>query len=289
MSDWTWELIKAHDSLTEGPVWDGTALFYNECFANTTYRINPDSNEVEVWRTDTGAANGANFSRDGRLFNCEGAAKRMTEVHGPDDVTIIATEHDGVPFNAPNDVAIDNAGRVWFTDPNYGERPTEMDNESVYRADEVNGSWTTTRVTFDTTRPNGLIFSADELLLYVADTPNGPMEHNQLRSYPVNSDGSLGDHTVLHDFGVGRGIDGMCLTADGNILATAGSETAAPGAMLYLFAPSGRVLSTAPTPADSPTNCAFAEEGLNVIYVTFATGHVYRVPGSGLSGLRLYP
>ena len=289
MSDWTWELIKAHDSLTEGPVWDGTALFYNECFANTTYRINPDSNEVEVWRTDTGAANGANFSRDGRLFNCEGAAKRMTEVHGPDDVTVIAAEHDGVPFNAPNDVAIDSAGRVWFTDPNYGERPTEMDNESVYRADEVNASWTTTRVTFDTTRPNGLIFSADELLLYVADTPSGPKEHNQLRSYPVKSDGSLGDYTVLHDFGVGRGIDGMCLTADGNILATAGSDAAGPGAMLYLFAPSGRVLSTAPTPADSPTNCAFAEEGFNVIYVTFATGHVYRVPDGGLSGLRLNP
>ncbi|NQW17191.1 MAG: SMP-30/gluconolactonase/LRE family protein [Chloroflexi bacterium] len=289
MSEWTWELIKEHDSLTEGPVWDGSALVYNECYANTTFKFDPTSKNIEVWRTNTNISNGQNFSRDGRLFNCEGGAKQMTEVHGPDSVTVIANEHDGIPFNAPNDVAIDRSGRVWFTDPNYGDRPTAMDNESIYRVDETDGSWTTTRVTFDTTRPNGLVFSADESILYVAESPNSPISRSQLRAYPVNSDGSLGDHTVLHDFGAGRGIDGMCLTADGNILATAGADSAGPGPMLYLFAPSGRVISTAPTPADSPTNCAFAEDGLAVLYVTFATGHVYRVPNSGLTGHRLYP
>ena len=38
---WEWELIANHDSLTEGPTWDGSGLLYNECYAATTYRWDP--------------------------------------------------------------------------------------------------------------------------------------------------------------------------------------------------------------------------------------------------------
>ncbi len=288
MPDWTWEEIAHHDELTEGPVWDGTALLYNECAANITYRYDPATGSETVWREDTGGANGQNFSRDGRLFNCEGSAKRMTEISAGKVVAVIAADHNGVAFNAPNDVAIDTSGNVWFTDPNYGERPTAMDNESVYRAAENAGGWDVTRVTFDTTRPNGLLFSLDEKTLYVADSP-GCSADRQLRGYPVGGDGALGHGRVLHDFGEGRGIDGMCLNADGNIVATAGGRNAGPGPMIYVFAPDGEVISTHPTPVDMPTNCAFAEAGLAVLYVTFGTGYLYRVPDTGMRGHIIYP
>ncbi len=289
MPDWTWEEIARHEELTEGPVWDGSLLLYNECAANTTYRYDPATGEETVWRKNTGGANGQNFSADGRLFNCEGAAKRMTEVRDGEIVAVIAGEHEGVAFNAPNDVAIDTKGDVWFTDPNYGERPTDMDNESVYRATETPAGWEITRVTFDTTRPNGLLFSLDEQALYVAESPGGSSQSRQLRAYPINDDGSLSDAEILHDFGAGRGIDGMCLSSDGNIVATAGSSSAGPGSMIYVFDPNGNVISTHPTPVEMPTNCAFAEADLSVLYVTFGTGYLYRVPNTGMRGHIIYP
>ena len=97
----------------------------------------------------------------------------------------------------------------------------ELDHESVYRADpQASGSYSVTRVAFDTERPNGVLLSKDESALYVADSPHAPGNYygeinrdapRQLYSYGILGDGGLDDFNVLHDFGPGRGIDGMCL------------------------------------------------------------------------------
>ena len=90
------------------------------------------------------------------------------------------------------------------------------------------GNWTVKRVTFDTNRPNGVLLSADQSVLYVAESPILDNLRRQLRAYPVNSDGTLGDKSVLFDFGAGRGIDGMALTTDGQILAPQAPAQQAP-------------------------------------------------------------
>jgi gluconolactonase len=289
MTDWTWEQINHHSYLTEGPVWDGTVLLYNECAGNTTWRYHPAGGVASLWRSHTEGANGQNYSPTGRLFNCEGTGKRITEVSLDAAPTVVADNFEGVPFNAPNDLAIDTTGRIWFSDPNYGERPTEMTHESVYRLDESADGWAVTRVSFDTSRPNGVLLSKDEKTLFVAESPHVPERARQLRAYPITEDGGLGEHVVLHDFDGARGIDGMCLNSDGNIVATAGNNAAGPGPMIYIFSPDGEVLSTYETPVDGPTNCAFAEDDLSVLYVTFATGYLYRVPNTGMSGHILFP
>ena len=63
----------------------------------------------------------------------------------------------------------------------------------------------------------------------------------------------VGSYTVLHTFGkdsrgVQRGVDGMCLDTEGNIIACAGWREAGPGPMIYVFAPSGRVIETHQVP-----------------------------------------
>ena len=70
---------------------------------------------------------------------------------------------------------------------------------------------------------------------------------------------------VLHDFGTGRGIDGMTQDAAGNIFATAGSGDKAG---IYVFSPEGKPLALIPTPGD-PTNCEFGADG-STLYVTSA-------------------
>ena len=290
---WQWELIAKHDTLTEGPTWDGSALLYNECYAATTYRWDPKSGESEVWRTGTNQANGMKFDRSGRLFACEGAGNRVVEINptNPSSPSIaIADNIDGATLNMPNDLDVDGQGRIYFSDPNYSAEPNNLPHESVYLAAHTfGGNWTTKRVTYDTNRPNGVLLSADQSVLYVAESPVIYDLRRELRAYPINPDGTLGDCAVLFDFGAGRGIDGMALTTDGQILATAGEPTAGAGSAIYVFEPNGLVRATHRTPADSPTNCTFGGPGLDVLFVTFATGHVYQVRNTGMTGHLVYP
>jgi gluconolactonase len=87
------------------------------------------------------------------------------------------------------------------------------------------GNWTLKRLTTDTTSPNGLLLSQDERTLYVAQSDYDGVR--ELRAYPLQNDDTLGAYTVLHTFGqdargVQRGVDGMCLDTEGNIIACAG-------------------------------------------------------------------
>ena len=294
MSDaWEWELIAKHDSLTEGPVWDGSALLYNECYAAVTYRWDAENGERIVWRTDTNQSNGMKFDRSGRLFTCEGAANRVVEIDpaNPNTApTVITSSLDGAKLNIPNDLDVDGRGRIYFSDPNYSASPNNLPHESVYMAEHIfGGNWTVKRVTFDINRPNGVLLSADQSVLYVAESPVKPELKRELRAYPVKADGTLGDKTVLFDFGPGRGIDGMTLTTGGQVLATAGEATKGAGSAIYVFEPNGLVRGTHRTPADNPTNCTFGGTALNILYVTFATGHVYQVKNTGMTGNLAYP
>jgi gluconolactonase len=293
MSDWNWTQIANHDTLTEGPVWDGSGLLYNEVSASTTYRWDPKTTESTVWRTNTGETNGMTFDRQGQLFACEGGAHRVTKIDPENrnaDPMVISDAFEGQTMNCPNDLAVDSRGRVYFTDPNYSQNPNNLEHEAIYMAEHTfGGNWNTLRVTFDTFKPNGVLFSINQKTLFVADTPTDPTETRRLLAYPVNEDGTLGDHQVLHDFGAGRSIDGMTLTSTGTILATAGASSLGPGPMIYEFETSGRVVRTHPTPADSPTNCTYGGSSLSTLFVTFMGGEVYQVENTGHTGHLAFP
>jgi gluconolactonase len=104
----------------------------------------------------------------------------------------------------------------------------------------------------------------------------------------VKPDLSLGEPAVLHDFGANRGIDGMVLDEEGNIVATAGWETGGPGPSIYVFSPAGEVLERHPVPANRPTNCTFAGPDLTTLYVTTTEGHLFRAR-TARRGWLLYP
>ena len=293
MPEWNWTQIADHPTLTEGPVWDGSGLLYNECYANTTFRWDPKANESAVWRENTGQANGMSFDRQGQLYVCEGDAHRVTRLDPENpgaEPMVISNPPTGGTLNWPNDLAIDSQGRVYFTDPNYTGDPNNLPHESVYMTEHTfGGNWNTTRVTFDTKKPNGVLLSLDQKTLFVAGSTHEPGDPRQLRAYPVKEDGTLGDYQVLHDFAQSRGIDGMTLTSTVTIVATAGSSDSGPGPMLYELEASGRVVRTHPTPADSPTNCTYGGSSLSTLFVTFAGGEVYQVDDTGHTGHLAFP
>lgn len=274
---WSFERVAGPFTFSEGPVWDGSALLFTDIRASRIMRYDPASRACTVFAENTNHANGLTLDRQGRLLACEGGGRRIVRYEADGSRTALADRFEGKRLNSPNDIVDDGQGRVWFTDPRYGERDgLELGHESVFRLDpQPDGGYSIHRVTFDTTRPNGLVFSPDERTLYVAESPPAPDGNRQLRAYPVNSDGTLGAVRIVHDFGPHRGIDGMRVDAEGNVVASCGWATSGPGPRIAVFAPDGAIVAEHPTPTD-PTNCCFAEAGLTVLYVTGYDGALYR-------------
>lgn len=276
---WEFEVLAEPMGLTEGPVWDGSGLLFTNIPNSRIMRYDAASGEFSVFRTGTNSANGLQLDSAGNLYACEGGGRRMVRYETDGGVTVLCDAFEGKRLNSPNDLAIDAQGRIWFTDPRYGDfrADMELDHESVFRLDpQPDGSWRVQRMTFDTTSPNGLLVSPDNRTLYVAESKYGDGQKRELRAYPIGDDGALGAYSVLHNFYPHRGIDGMTLDADGNLVATAGWEVSGPGPMIYVFAPNGRVLETHPVPCERPTNCTFGGPDLQDLYVTSIEGHLLR-------------
>lgn len=280
---WEFEQLSGPFGFTEGPVWTGHSVLFSDIPNSRILEYDVETGECSEYVTETNNANGLKFGPDGDLYVCEVAGRRIARYDSEGNRSVVVQEYEGNRLNSPNDLAVDDQGSIWFTDPRYEGNAAgldaadrELDHDSVYRVDPVNGNeWEITRLTNDTTRPNGILVSDDRTQLYVAQSDPREGYPCELRSYPIRDDGTLGDYTVLHDFSPHWGIDGMALDDDGNVVATAGSDESGPGPMLYVFAPSGRVLATHPYPGVQPTNCCFGDEYLQSLYVT-GDGCLYR-------------
>lgn len=288
---WDFELVAGPFDFTEGPAWDGEVVLFTDIPNNRIMRYDPSNGECTEFRTGTNEANGLMFDKAGHLYACEGGGggRRMVRYNADGTTDVLVDRFEGKRLNSPNDLAFDAQGRIWFTDPRYGEKFDDMElgHESVFRLDpKPDGGWEISRVTHDTTKPNGLLISPDGKWLYVAQSHYGDNKR-ELRGYPINDDGTVGEYEVLHNFFPHRGIDGMCLDTEGNIVATAGWEQSGPGPMIYVFAPNGRVLETHPLPTDQPTNCTFGDADLQTLYVT-AGGCLYRTR-TERKGYLIYP
>src|SRR3954466_8959317 len=171
---WTFELLAGPMTITEGPAWDGSGLFFTAIRQNRILRWDPATKSIITVYADTNGTNGLLLAPDGRLFACESGSGTMACYDTNGTKTILISQYEGKRFNAPNDLALDSQGRIWFTDPRYGEQEgRELDHDSVYCiTPPADGStpWGLARVTFDTTRPNGILISPDERTLYVAQS-----------------------------------------------------------------------------------------------------------------------
>ena len=275
-------------SITEGNAWDGELMLYSNISMNRIMSYDPDTGLVEVWREDTEGTNGLNFDTEGRLFGCAGDGRKIVRFDPNGDMVTIVDRLDGRRINSPNALAITPSGSIYFSDrvghtnPEVGIRFSAI----ISAEPQDDGTYAAVRRTFDTSMPNGLLFSSDYRTLYVAQSDYRASEKIELRAYPVNDDGSLGDYEVLHDFGPHRGIDGMTLSSEGNIVACTGWEISGPGGMITVFDPKGRIIETHPTPAERPTNCTFVGEDL---YVSSIEGHLLVARNTGMTGYLLWP
>ncbi len=214
---------------SEGPVWfaAGQYFLWSDIPNNRILRFDDTDGSVSTFRQPSNNSNGHTVDRQGRLISCEHLTRRVTRTELNGSITVIADTYDGKRLNSPNDVVVKSDGSIWFTDPSYGilmdyegERAdSEIGACHVYRVDP-NGAIQI--VADDYVKPNGLAFSPDESVLYIADTgithdPDGP---KHIRRHTVNPDNTLGGGDVFATCTEGL-FDGFRLDLDGRIWSSA--------------------------------------------------------------------
>lgn len=287
------EMIQEHGA-GEGPAWHPKLGLLTSGEGNINLR--DKAGKSSVYRKGAGS-NGLMFDREGRLVIAEPVQRRVTRLEKDGSLKVLADKYEGKRFNQPNDLTMDGKNRIYFSDPCYGDRSamemTDKDGrkiEGVYRID-LDGK--VTRIIDKLDRPNGLVVTADDRYLFVADNNNDTAGGaRKLWRFDLQSDGSvnLSSQKLIHDWKTTRGPDGMKLDADGRLFVAAGlnkpnppHETAdKPTAGVYVFSPEGKLIQFIPILRDETTNCAFGGDDLRTLFVT-AGGTLWsvrvKVPG----------
>lgn len=192
----------------EGPVWfnDSGYLVWSDIPNQRLLRWVPDLG-VGVFRAPVEYPNGNTRDRQGRLVTCEHGTRRVVRTEPDGTVTVIADNYRGRRLNSPNDVVVKSDGTVWFTDPTYGilsdyeghQAEPELDGCYVFRSDPETGELTA--VAEDFVQPNGLAFSPDESVLYVADSGSShdPEAPHHIRAFDVIDGRVLTNSRVFAD------------------------------------------------------------------------------------------
>ena len=293
----TWKFEKVagpYKGRTGGLAWDGKTMLFSAVQEERVQRFDPGTGKADVFRKYTGRTNGLAIAADGSVFGAQEGGRRI--IHFLKDGSTAPTNDllDGKHHNQPTDVIVDSAGRVWIADPYNGTPPYGppvypfLDHASVLRL-ERDGShtWKMKRMTHDTKGPRSVLLSADEKTLYVADGDVERGDTCQLFAYAVKPDGNIEPGKALVAFmAVERGIEGMCLDSEGNIVACAGWKKSGGGPVIYVISASGTLLETHPAPADMPMRCTFGDAGLTSLYITAGDGGLYRANNTGRRGLQ---
>jgi gluconolactonase len=298
---WTFERVAGpRQGPTGGLAWDGSALLFSAVMEERLLRFDPATGNTTDFRGWSGRTNGIAFGPGGELYGGQEGGRRVCQFLPDGSGAVTALRLDGHIHNHPSDLTVDRGGRIWFTDPYhelYAFGPQifpYLDHQSVLRIErDAHRAWRMVRVTHDSRSPRALALSPDEKTLYVADGNMKQSAPRELRAYAVKADGTADDYRVLASFGadhygVHRGIEGLCIDGDGNIVAVGGSAQAGPGPRVMVIAPSGAVLESHPLPCDMPMRCAFGDAGLASVYVSSGDGSLYRAQNTGYRGLQRF-
>lgn len=266
--------------------------------AGYIWKFDPATQKTTIFRSPSGMSNGIKFDAAGNMIVAEGAdygGRRVTRTDMKTGKTkIIAGLYEGRPLNSPNDITIDEKGRIYFSDPRYlGHEPIDQPLVGVYRIDT---DGTLHRIISDAGKANGVCVSPDQKTLYVVSNENGATAIDRLNrgsagqadkvttplrkglmallAYDLAADGSAKFRKTLVDYSPYDGPDGLTCDKDGNLYVAVRAENR-PGICVY--SPEGRELAYIPT--EVPTNVGFGRGAdSKLLYIT---------AGSSLYSIRL--
>ncbi len=250
--------------------------------AGHIWKYDPLTGKTGIFRSPSGMSNGIKFDARGDMIVAEGADYGGRRIIRTDMQTgksfILAGLYEGKPFNACNDITIDEKGRIYFSDPRYlGHEPVDQPVMGVYRID-TDGS--VQRIITDAGKPNGVAISPDQKTLYVVSNDNGSTGLDRLPegvstrkgrmallAYDLHENGTATFRKELVDYWPEDGPDGLVCDKSGNLY-VAERSLKRPG--IAIRDPEGKELGFIPT--EVPTNVGFGRgKDANLLYITAGT------------------
>lgn len=273
------EKVASGATWAEGPLWlpRRRALRFSDIPGDRILEFSEETGELSIFAEGVEFTNGRTLDLEGRVVECSHGrrAVQRDDSAGPGDVhrpEVLVDRLGPVRLNSPNDVVTAPDGAIWFTDPSYGIRKPEEghlgDEEYgdrwVLRLDPATGELRP--VITDMEAPNGLAFSPDASLLYVADSA-GPERGHSIRVYDViGGDRARYGRPFVE---VSPGVpDGIRVDTAGNVWSSSASG-------VQVFSPDGWPLLGLPVP-ETVSNLCFGGEDGRTLYMT-ATTSLYRV------------
>lgn len=260
----------------EGPVYfaEGDYLLWSDIPNNRMLRWS-DADGMSVFREPANFTNGHTRDLQGRLVSCEHGGRRISRTEEDGSITVLVDNYQGKKLNSPNDLVVKSDGTIWFTDPPYGilsnhegyQADSELGANYVFRFDPESKDISIIADDFD--KPNGICFSPDESLLYVADTgashdPNGP---HHIRVFDVVDGKSLANGRLFADIEPGL-ADGFRVDIHGNVFTS--SEDS-----IQVFEPGGHRLGKIMVP-EKIANCTFGGPDKNRLFIA-ASSSIYSI------------
>lgn len=279
----TLEKVASGTTWAEGPVWlpDRRAVRYSDIPANRIVEFSEETGELTVYSDSAEYTNGRTLARDGSVIQCS-HGRRAVERDDGGQLTTIIDSWNGVRFNSPNDVVMKSDGTIWFTDPSYGIKKAgeghrgelEYGDHYVFRFEPDTGR--TDPVVIDVEMPNGLAFSPDERILYVADSsvdppsavpdPARPGGHS-IHAYDVFAGRHAKNGRVFVEVSPGL-PDGFRVDANGNVWTSSLDS-------VQVFSPAGELIERIPVPEKVANVCFGGDEG-STLYIAASTS-LYRI------------
>lgn len=279
---------------SEGPLWmrDGNYLLFNDVPGNTMYRWSPNEGKsvflkpsgyggTDVEGLREAGANGLDAEPQGTVLLADSGSRLIARLDpATKRKTTLAATYAGKRLNSPNDVVRHGNGSVYFTDPPYGLKGID---ESPLKEQPVNGVYrldpdgSVHLIEGELRFPNGVALSPDQRTLYVA---NSDEKRPVWMAYRLDDRGNALDRRVLADAsdliaaGASGAPDGLCISGDGHLFASA------PGGLLVMDA-DGKRLGRIETGA-RVSNCAFGDDGRTLYMTSHTTVARVRVKVMGL-------
>ena len=257
----------------EGPVYVPAArhVLWSDIPNNRVLRFVEDDGSVSVFEAPCGYQNGHALDAEGRVVACEHGGRRISRLDHDGVWRAIATHFEGKGLNSPNDVVVKSDGTIWFSDPTYGIdgyyegalRPSEIGSALVCRLNPSSGE--VAAAARDRVRPNGLAFSPDESILYIADTgeTHVPDTPRAIHAYSVVDRGSALTYAKVFAVCDNGFFDGFRVDMHGNLWTSSANSVRA-------YAPDGTLIGRVRVP-ELVSNLCFGGPRRNRLYITAQT------------------
>ncbi len=250
---------------TEGPACDAEGnVFFTDQPNNRILKWSVDG-KLSTFMEPSGHSNGMCFDRQGNLWACADDKNELWRI-GPDKkITVVVKDYEGKRLNGPNDVWIRADGGVYFTDPIYirtywPKEPVERAKEAVYFLSPDGKKLGC--VADDLKKPNGLIGTPDDKILYLTDIGAGVTYQ-----YDIQGDGTLKNKKFFCQLG----SDGMTIDDRGNVyLSGRGPEPNGTG--VTVFDKTGKQIEHIDVPERWTANVCFGGKDRQTLFITASKG-----------------